>query len=119
MSDGFFVRRGPQPLPSLLGQEVQFRLGASMVPCVRRRDYRVPDLAAAKQDEGRYVEVDEYGAIKATRQIRHVLYDHTATGLELSRTEEENGKRRSAENRIKRQDLLTRQDAIGTVAAHS
>src|SRR5215208_7153894 len=28
---------------------------------------------AAKQDEGRYVEVDEYGAIKATRQIRHVL----------------------------------------------
>jgi len=28
---------------------------------------------AAKQDEGRYVEVDEYGAVKATRQIRHVL----------------------------------------------
>ena len=45
--------------------------------------------------------------------------NRTATGLELSRTEEENGKRRSAENRIKRQDLLTRQDAIGTVAAHS
>jgi len=28
---------------------------------------------AAKQDEGRYVEVDEYGAVKATRQVRHVL----------------------------------------------
>ena len=28
---------------------------------------------AAKQDEGRYLEVDEYGAIKATRQVRHVL----------------------------------------------
>ena len=28
---------------------------------------------AAKRDEGRYVEVDEYGAVKATRQIRHVL----------------------------------------------
>jgi hypothetical protein len=28
---------------------------------------------AAKQDEGRYVEVDEHGAVKATRQIRHVL----------------------------------------------
>ena len=28
---------------------------------------------AAKQDEGRYVEVDDYGAVKATRQIRHVL----------------------------------------------
>jgi hypothetical protein len=28
---------------------------------------------AAKQDEGRYVEVDEYGTVKATRQIRHVL----------------------------------------------
>jgi hypothetical protein len=28
---------------------------------------------AAKQDEGRYVEVDEYGAVKVTRQIRHVL----------------------------------------------
>ena len=28
---------------------------------------------AAKQDEGRYLEVGEYGAIKATRQVRHVL----------------------------------------------
>jgi multisubunit Na+/H+ antiporter MnhB subunit len=28
---------------------------------------------AAKQDQGRYLEVDEYGAVKATRQIRHVL----------------------------------------------
>ena len=28
---------------------------------------------AAKQDEGRYVEVDEYGAVRATRQVRHVL----------------------------------------------
>jgi len=28
---------------------------------------------AAKQDEGRYVEVDEYGTVKATRQVRHVL----------------------------------------------
>jgi hypothetical protein len=28
---------------------------------------------AAKQDEGRYLEVDEYGAVKATRQVRHVL----------------------------------------------
>jgi Ca2+/Na+ antiporter len=28
---------------------------------------------AAKQDEGRYAEVDEYGEVKATRQIRHVL----------------------------------------------
>ena len=28
---------------------------------------------AAKQDEGRYVEVDEYGAAWATRQVRHVL----------------------------------------------
>lgn len=28
---------------------------------------------AAKRDEGRYVEVDEYGAVKATRQVHHVL----------------------------------------------
>jgi hypothetical protein len=28
---------------------------------------------AAKSDEGRYVEVDECGAVKATRQIHHVL----------------------------------------------
>jgi hypothetical protein len=28
---------------------------------------------AAKQDEGRYVEVDDYGAVRATRQVRHVL----------------------------------------------
>jgi F0F1-type ATP synthase assembly protein I len=28
---------------------------------------------AAKQDEGRYVEVDEYGAVRATRQVRHVF----------------------------------------------
>jgi hypothetical protein len=28
---------------------------------------------AAKQDEGRYLEVDGHGAVKATRQIRHVL----------------------------------------------
>jgi Ca2+/Na+ antiporter len=28
---------------------------------------------AAKRDEGRYVEVDEYGAVRATRQVHHVL----------------------------------------------
>jgi hypothetical protein len=28
---------------------------------------------AAKQDEGCYVEVDEYGAVKATRHIRYIL----------------------------------------------
>lgn len=28
---------------------------------------------AAKQDEGRYVEVDEHGTVKATRQVHHVL----------------------------------------------
>jgi hypothetical protein len=28
---------------------------------------------AAKQDEGRYVEVDEYGAVRAARQSRRVL----------------------------------------------
>jgi len=28
---------------------------------------------AAKQDEGRYLEVDGHGAVMATRQIRHVL----------------------------------------------
>lgn len=28
---------------------------------------------AAKRDEGRYVEVDGYGAVRATRQIHHVL----------------------------------------------
>ena len=28
---------------------------------------------AAKQDQGRYLEVDEYGTVKATRQIRHAL----------------------------------------------
>lgn len=28
---------------------------------------------AAKRDEGRYVEVNEYGAVKATRQVHHVL----------------------------------------------
>jgi protein-S-isoprenylcysteine O-methyltransferase Ste14 len=28
---------------------------------------------AAKRDEGRYVEVDEYGNVKATRQVHHVL----------------------------------------------
>ena len=28
---------------------------------------------AAKRDEGRYVEVDEYGTVKATRQVHHVL----------------------------------------------
>jgi uncharacterized BrkB/YihY/UPF0761 family membrane protein len=28
---------------------------------------------AAKQDEGRYVEVDEYGTVRATRQVRRVL----------------------------------------------
>jgi hypothetical protein len=33
-----------------------------------------PDgYCAAKQDEGRYVKVDEYGAVKAIWQIRHVL----------------------------------------------
>ena len=28
---------------------------------------------AAKRDEGRYVEVDEYGAVRATRQVHPVL----------------------------------------------
>lgn len=28
---------------------------------------------AAKQAEGRYVEVDEYGTVRATRQVRRVL----------------------------------------------
>lgn len=28
---------------------------------------------AAKQDEGRYVEMDEYGEVRATRQVHHVL----------------------------------------------
>ena len=28
---------------------------------------------AAKRKEGRYVEVDEYGGVKAARQVRHVL----------------------------------------------
>jgi hypothetical protein len=120
MSDGFFVRQRTATTAQLVRPKrfsFVWALLWFLVFGVGIIVYLI--YYAAKQDEGRYVEVDEYGAIKATRQIRHVLYcNRTATGLELGRTEEENGKRRSAENRIKRQDLLTRQDAIGTLAAH-
>ena len=43
----------------------------------------------------------------------------TATGLELSRTEQENGSTRNAENRVNKRYLPTGQNGIGAVVAHS
>jgi hypothetical protein len=74
MSDGFFVRQRTATTAQLVRPKrfsFVWALLWFLVFGVGIIVYLI--YYAAKQDEGRYVEVDEYGAIKATRQIRHVL----------------------------------------------
>lgn len=74
MSDGFFVRQRTAYTAQLVRPKKFSFIWALLWFLVFGIGIVVYLIYyAAKQDEGRYVEVDEYGAVKAMRQIRHVL----------------------------------------------
>jgi hypothetical protein len=74
MSEGFFVRQRTATTAQLVRPKKFSFIWALLWLLVFGIGIVVYQIYyAAKQDEGRYLEVDEYGAVKATRQVRHVL----------------------------------------------
>ena len=74
MSDGFFVRQRTETTAQLVKPKKFSFLWALLWFLVFGIGIVVYLIYyAAKRDEGRYVEVDQYGAARATRQVHHVL----------------------------------------------